>query len=133
MIKFSFYRFIPDPLGRFVPIEELFEIIDRGGKIKVYGYYSVYVNKETDEKILESINFPYLETLENRESIENFIYGAEKRRGEKYNRVVCFLRKEWINELEKSKIMVSPTRFSLLKSKGLIVEETSEYYTEVYD
>ena len=133
MIKFTLYRKIQDPFGRQVQIEELFQRIDRGEKIKIYGYYQAYMNKETGERYTHTLRTPDSDTFDNKESIENFIYGSEKRRGRKYNRVLCFLRKEWIKELEATKIMVSQTRINSMKSKGLIVEETSDYYTEIYD
>ena len=133
MIKFALYRRSQDPLGRQVPIEELFQRIDRGEEIKVYGYYQVYINKETGERYIPAFDDPMSESLGNRRSIENLIYGTYKRRGSKYNRVLVFLRKEWIRELETTKIMIPQTRINSMRTRGLIVEETSDYYTEIYD
>jgi hypothetical protein len=133
MIKFALYRKIQDPFGRRVPIEELFQRIDRGETIKVYEYYQVYINKETGERYTHTLRSPDFEFLDDKESIESFIYGPDKRKGGKYNRVIVFLEKEWIRELETTKAMISQTRINVMKSKGLIVEETSDYYTEIYD
>lgn len=133
MIKFSLYREIPDQLGRRVPIEELYEMIDKKGIVKIYGYYQIYINKNTGERYTLDSS-PDSDTFSSREAIDSFIYGIEgSRRSSQYTRVVCFLRKSRIQELKKENVMIPRDKIDFLRMKGLIKDETSKYYTEIYD